>query len=321
LAQVAILAQRRLQLHPDNSEATKKARLMTSGNSTDSEANLRFGAQSDLLSVRIIYSDMAPQEVKTEFTVASMFLGEGSRIEAKLYQIGVRDQLSTSIIWGLWFTGCATGLLVVGGMLPLGFIWASTLMLPLALVEILLLSRDLVDRILFGFDVYILLFLQIAMVFDAVVALKGSQKTIFWYCYLPTVFGSAFVDAYPAKYRALFAKIFFSASICVLVCWNFLYFLWYTGQKFNLSMIIHHVSDQTTLFVFYIRHIYVSFFRPGHFVLIKGDVCTRRESVQVSKDLETGKQIFTFNKKAEEVVPSHSHRNQVTRQFSSRDHQ
>jgi len=321
LAQVAILAQRRLQLHPDNSEATKKARLMTSGNSTVSEANLRFGAESSLLNERIIYSDMAPQEVRTEFTVASMFLGEGSRIEAKLYQIGVRDQLSTSIVWGLWFTGCATGLLVVGGMLPLGFIWASTLMLPLALVEILLLSRDLVDRILFGFDVYILLFLQIAMVFDAVVALKGSQKTIFWYCYLPTVFGSAFVDAYPAKYRALFAKIFFSASICVLVCWNFLYFLWYTGQKFNLSMIIHHVSDQTTLFVFYIRHIYVSFFRPGHFVLIKGDVCTRRESVQVSKDLETGKQIFTFNKKAEEVVPSHSHRNQVTRQFSSRDHQ
>lgn len=234
---------------------------------------------------REIFSDMTPIEISTKRTVAASFLGEDSSIEALMYEIGVRNSYMQCVLWGMWYFGAITGMLVVSELLPLSCVWASILMLPLPFVTVLLLSTDLLAQILVSMDLYIIYILQFALFVDGIFYCQADRRRIFWYCFCPTMIASGLVDAYSAKYRPLFAKLFFSASICILVSFNCLMiFKWQVfgsaGKLVNISFALHHISDQLTLFVFYSRHLWCSVFSPEHYVMIKADVRTRRhESV------------------------------------------
>lgn len=232
--------------------------------------------------VRTIFSDMMPREIKTTRSVASIFFGENSTVEHYMFLFGVKNQRATTILWVMWYIGAITGLLVVGRALPLYWVWASLLMLPLPAVTIILLSVDLLEEIMASIDVYIIWILQFALFVDGIYYCKADLRRVFWYCYLPTMAAAGLVDAYPAKFRPLFGTLFFSASLVILLIWNcFLVFKWEVfgdpTKLTNVSFALHHVSDMLTLLVFYSRHLYCSIFRPNYYAMIKADVMTGRQ--------------------------------------------
>lgn len=239
---------------------------------------------------RVIYCDMSPCDISTRKTVASLLLGEGSKTEEHLFHMGVRSHHAQGVLWGMWFVGAAIGLFAVADAIPVGFVWASLFMLPLPVVTIMLLSVDLVCQLAASMDMYIIYILQFALLVDGIYYCNADLRRIFWYCYVATLFASGLVDAYPAKYRALFAKLFFSSALCILAIWNFfLVFKWEVfgshAKLVNISFTLHHLSDQLTLGVFYSRHLFCSILWPDHFVLIKADVRTGLRSVY-RKDTE-----------------------------------
>lgn len=253
----------------------------------ESEASLGLAVTESLVRSREIYSDMIPKGISTRNTVAAMFLGEDSQIEHMMFEAGVRNQHMQGVLWGMWYIGAIIGMLTVAEVAPLGCVWASLLMLPLPAVYGLLLSTDLLGEILISMDLYIIYILQFALFVDGIFYCGADLRRIFWYCFAPTMIASGLVDAYSAKYRPLFAKHFFSASICILVSFNgLMIFKWQVfgsaGKLVNVSFALHHISDQLTLFVFYCRHLWCSIFRPDHYVMIKADVRTRRHEKVLS---------------------------------------
>jgi len=231
------------------------------------------------VSHRVIYCDMGPCDISTRKTIASLLLGEGSSTEEYLFSMGVRNRYAQGVLWGMWLVGATIGLFAVAAAIPVGFVWASLLMLPLPVVTVMLLSVELVWQLAASMDLYIIYILQFALFVDGIYYCNADLRRIFWYCYMPTLFASGLVDAYPAKYRALFAKLFFSSSLCILAIWNcFLVFKWEVfgshAKLVNISFLLHHLSDQLTLGVFYGRHLFCSILWPDYFVLIKADVRT-----------------------------------------------
>jgi len=228
---------------------------------------------------RYVYSDMVPREVKTSHTVAALFLGEGSWAEHLMFEVGVKNPYHTSVIWGLWYIGAIVSLAAVGGFLSKTFVWASLLMLPLPILTVLLVSTDLLKELCTSMDLYIIYILQFAFMVDGVFYCKQDIRRVFWYCYLLTMIASGLVDAYPAKFRAFFAKLFFWNAIGILAVFNaLLFFKWEAfgdlTKLANVSFTLHHISDQLTLGVFYCRHIYCSTYYPNYFVMIKAEVLT-----------------------------------------------
>lgn len=228
---------------------------------------------------RLIYSDMEPRVVSTKNTITAKIVGEGSSTEATLFGIGVKNwKNSTTILWAMWFLGAVVGMLVVGGLVRRVWVWLSLLMLPLPILTILLLNTDLVYEILCGLDVYVVYILQLAQVIDGIYYCKFDIRWVFWCCYIPTIIASGLLDAYPAKWRSMFEKLWFGAAIAILVWWNILLvFKWRIFETPGvLGMLIHHISDQATLLIFFGRHLYCSFHHPNHFVMIKAEVLTGR---------------------------------------------
>lgn len=254
---------------------------------SDYESEASVGVTESLVRSREIYSDMIPKGISTRNTVAAMFLGEDSQIEHMMFEAGVKNQHMQGVLWGMWYIGAIIGMLTVAEVAPLGCVWASLLMLPLPAVYGLLLSTDLLGEILISMDLYIIYILQFALFVDGIFYCGADLRRIFWYCFAPTMIASGLVDAYSAKYRPLFAKHFFSASICILVSFNgLMIFKWQVfgsaGKLVNVSFALHHISDQLTLFVFYCRHLWCSVFSPEHYVMIKADVRTRRHETVMS---------------------------------------
>jgi len=254
------------------------------------------GASAPLVTLRVIYSDMTPKEVRTTHTVASLLLGEFSTLEHVFFELGVKNQAGTSCLWGLWYIGAFTGLLVLDRVLPMSCVWVSLLMLPLPIVATALLSVDLAVSCLACMDLWIIWLLQGALLLDGVYYCRADLRIVFWICYLPTMIVSGLMDAYPAKYRAFFCKLFFSASLAILVFWNYLLVYRYSvipvpDKLNNVGILLHHLSDQLTLGVFYGRFLWASFGeRAQYFVMIKGDVLTRKTDLSYEEvsDLEDG---------------------------------
>jgi len=248
------------------------------------------------LKIRTMECDMQPMEVRTTKTVAAMILGEASDTEGMMFAIGVKSRAGQGLLWSLWFIGACVGISVVGEALPMHFVWVSLLMLPLAMVTTFLMSCDVLRSLFSSLDVYVLGILQFAFFVDGIYYCGADRRSIFWGCYLPTMFASLFVDAYPAKYRDVFAKLFFSASLIILIIWNLL--LVYKWKAFgNMSkmvsqtFLLHHIADQLTLLVFYCRHLWVSTFTPEHFVMIHASVCTRHEQLEMAYEIEDGMEV------------------------------
>jgi len=253
---------------------------------------------------RVLYSDMQPVEISTRRTVASLFVGEGSELESVMFHLGVKSDNCRVVLWGLWFTGAFVGMFAVGRFVPLGFIWASLLMLPLPFVALLLMSVDLIRELLSSMDIYIITILQVALFIDGLYFCNVDIRSLFFFCYLPTMAVSGLVDAYPQKFRPLFALLFFGSALAVLFFWNYLLiFHWMVfGDSLKdvlkwkgLAFTLHHVSDQVTLAVFYSRHVWCSIFRNEFFVMIKAEVLTRRELVESVIDVEdNGEEVEHF---------------------------
>jgi hypothetical protein len=275
-----------------------------------------------LIVKRVMFSDMTPIEIDTQKTVAAFFLGQGSSTEAFFFSLGVKNRIATGVLWTLWYIGAVIGLLSIARVLPEGFIWASVLMVPLPVVMTLLLSVDLLREVLSSMDLYVLFILQFAFFVDGIYYCKADIRRLFWYCYLPSMVASGLVDAYPAKYRAFFAKLFFSAAVCILIAWNcLLIFRWQVfgtkpSQKLtNISFALHHFSDQATVLLFYFRHLYRSVWHPSYFVMIKGEVLTTREKLECSVEIdEDGKE------REHHFLPHERRRSEVRASISASPH-
>lgn len=246
--------------------------------------------------IRTIECDMQPMEVRTSKTVAAMILGEASDTEGMMFEIGVKSRAGQGLLWSLWFIGACVGISAVGEALPIHFVWVSLLMLPLALVTTFLMSCDVLRSLFSSLDVYVLGILQFAMFVDGIYYCGADRRSIFWGCYLPTMCASLFVDAYPAKYRDVFAKLFFSASLIILIIWNLLLVYKYNAfgnmsKMVSLTFLLHHIADQLTLLVFYCRHLWVSTFTPEHFVMIHASVRTKHEQLELAYDIEDGMEV------------------------------
>lgn len=249
------------------------------------------------LKARTMEADMQPIEVRTSASVTAYILGEDSNVEGMMFEIGVKSKAGQGLLWSLWFVGACVGLLGVAEALPIHFVWGSLLMLPLALVTTLLMSRDVLRGLFKSLDVYVLGILQFAFFVDGIYYCGADLRSIFWACYLPTMFASLLVDAYPAKYRDVFAKLFFSASLIILIVWNLLLvYKWKAFGDFHkmvsLTFLLHHIADQLTLLVFYCRHLWVSSFTPEYFVMIHASVCTRHEQLEFDYDVEDGHEVI-----------------------------
>lgn len=249
-------------------------------------------ASTPLLHHRVIYCDMEPCDVSTRKTIASLLLGEGSSTEEYLFHMGIKNRYAQGVLWGMWSVGAIAGLLAVAAAVPVGFVWASLLMLPLPVVTVMLLSVDLVKQLAASMDLYIIYILQFALFVDGIYYCRADLRRIFWYCLMPSLFASGLVDAYPAKYRAQFATLYFSSSLCILAVWNvLLVFKWEvfgsSAKLVNISFTLHHLSDQLTLAVFYGRHLFCSILWPDYFVLIKADVRTGLRSAYRKDTMES----------------------------------
>lgn len=240
-----------------------------------------------LLKLRCIYSDMQPMEIKTTHTIAALVLGENSAAENMMFEHGVKKKHGSIVLWALWYIGAITGVLCVAKVLPMYLVWASVLMLPLPFVVLALSCTDLLVEVFSNLDVYIIYILQFALFVDGIYYCGADKRTVFWVCYLPTMLASGIIDCYPAKYRAFFAKFFFSNMIAILLVWNYLLaFRWnafgsiYHLKMGSLSFLLHHISDQATLAIFYLRHLFCSFFSEDYYVMIKADVLTGHQECE-----------------------------------------
>merc|ERR1719277_2701066 len=148
--------------------------------------------ESKRKTIRMIESVKEARHVRTDRSIASLFLGYHSRAEHMLFVIGVKNEISTGILWSLWFLGSFGGLLVVAGFLPKACIWISLLMLPLPTVAFLLLSKDLVCEILEEIDFYVVSILQ-TMLFLTALHRVRDQNAVFWISFYPTMMVSVAV--------------------------------------------------------------------------------------------------------------------------------
>lgn len=228
---------------------------------------------------RSIYTEMAPYQVSTTRTVASMIFGESSFIESRLYHYVIRDEVSNGCLMLTWLTGAIVGMLVIGRSIPLNFVWVSLLLIPLPILTMLELSVDLLRKLFVSMDLWILYILCFGLVVDGIYYCRADLRSVFWLSLIPSMFASGVVDAYPAKYRPKFGLFASSMAIILIVCWNLtLIFKWRQFGSMDdllaVSSILHHTSDQLTLFVFCCRHLWCCIQHPDYLVMIKADVRT-----------------------------------------------
>lgn len=243
--------------------------------------------------MRFIEPVMTPYLVRTEQTVAAGILGVHSEAERMLFYLGVKEKMCTNALWIAWFLGVAVGLLVLADVLPVAFVYCSFLSLPLPLIAFFLLSTDLVRIILHEMEFYIIMTLQVVLITHAFmhfthlghadglheVHAHWDNKCIAIICFIPSMIVSGFLDAYPAKWRAVFEILFYSGSICVFVAWNSMIMF---GEHGSWAPVTSHIGDNLTLLLFYIRHIWCAVHKPELLVMIKSDVDTVREVLTYS---------------------------------------
>jgi hypothetical protein len=227
--------------------------------------------------VRLIEPVEGPVQIRTERTLVSQVLGYRSSLEAILFHVGVRSSWTTGFLWLLWLLGVLIGFAVILDMIPIYFVWACLMMLPLPFVTFSLLSKDLVALLLMELDIYLITILQMVL-FATATHYLHDNKLIFWYCYIPTLIVAPFVDGYPAKYRPLFSTLFFIGLLGIFLLWNAI-LIW----KFHtMSPVRAHIGDNVTLALFYGRHLWTAHFSPDTFIVLKSSIRTFQETVNVS---------------------------------------
>lgn len=228
---------------------------------------------------RILEPVSNPRLVRTKRTLASLVLGQESTFEAWIFLHAAKNTQSMYINWGLWVIGALGGGLTVFRFLPIHCIWISLLMVPFPVMIFLIFSKDLIVELIREVDCAIIFVLQFFLAFWAVLRL-WDVRCVFWACYFPTMCVSPLIDAYPAVYRSLLAKVFFSGMICVFVAWNIL-LIYRDG---DWAPVTTHAGDNLTLLIFYLRHLWAATYHEDEFIMIKCTVHTTRETLKVTED-------------------------------------
>lgn len=226
---------------------------------------------------RIIKPVAEARRVRTKRTLASLALGQGSRAEARLFQWGARDGLPLRTLWTAWYVGLVAGLLALVEVVPAWCVWVATLMTPLPLVTVALLSKDLVLEILHELDFYLIQILQGVALTHGLVETWKDERRFFWLLYLPSLIVAPLVDAYPAKYRPRFIQLYFVGMLCILVGWNV-----FELSKKSLHFFTYNVGDLATLSLFYLRQIYAATWQKDNYVLISCAMYTALERVSLN---------------------------------------
>lgn len=270
-------------------------RSMLSTTSGISYGSSVFSVGEGRARVRLIEPVMVPRIVRTEKSIAAIFLGVGSQTESWLFSMGAKDGCGKYVLWALWLLGMTTSLLVLGDVVPHFWVFGCVLALPLPIVAFLLLSQDLVMEILEELELYIVLLLQGVLVTHALMSLthvtherKWDIKCLAVLCYVPSIIVMSLMDAYPTRYRRIFQILFSSGGIAVLVTWNLLIII----EHGNLGPLTSQFGDNFTLLLFYCRHIRTAVAHPDAFVVITSMVHTKHEKVRLTKPLpESGVKI------------------------------
>ncbi|CAK0850655.1 unnamed protein product, partial [Prorocentrum cordatum] len=149
-------------------------------------------------------------------------------------------------------------------------------MVPLPLVTVSLLSKDLVLEILRELDFYLIQILQGVALLHGLVETWEDERRAFWFLYVPSLVVAPMVDAYPAKYRPHFLQLYFVGMLCILVGWSA-----FELSKKSLHFFTYNVGDLATLSLFYLRQIYAATWQQDSFVLISCAMCTAHERVNL----------------------------------------
>lgn len=251
--------------------------------------------------IRIIEAEFPVKRINTDRTLASVLLGKGSRAEALLFKMAVKDRWPGRILWVLWWIGAIFGMMSLINAGPDFFIFGSVFMLPLPLFAFSVLSLDLVWEVLFSFECYVTSGLQ-TMLMGTAMNLIRDRRVAFWAFFFPTMICATFVDAYPAKFRAVFAKLFFTSMGCVYLVWLAFLFFGLMDPIYNREWEVEELSGKAvssiaqntaTLLAFCGRQLCSAVMTPDNFVLILAPVKTSRIHVEPEMEDIDGVQKFT----------------------------
>jgi len=247
----------------------------------------------DSQSIRVVEPVKRSRRVETKNTIASSLLGKGSRLENMLFRMAVQNYWTSRLLWSLWLAGVGLGLTSLIQWIDLHFVWCSVLMLPLPAFTVMVLSIDLVLEVLTQFEYYLITSLQVFLAAAAAGMLR-DKRIVFWVCLMPSMLIATLIDAYPHRYRRIFSVMFFSAMQGMLLFWAAALtfrLVPLTDSWFELAYLEGKVAStccsmMVTLSAFCCRHLFVSIWKPDHFVLILGSVRTLK--VQVKTELNQG---------------------------------
>lgn len=244
----------------------------------------KFNEEGDTTTLRCIKAFHEPQYIRTHMSVAAMFLGERSRLEKAMFNIGAKNRDITGLLWGCWWFGCSVSLLTLLDFFPVYFTWTSLLMLPLPMVTLPVLSEDLTKCVLADFQFYVLLAGNFWIFYCALQIQGGQLAWLFWICAYPTILIAPLVDAYPPRFRTFFAKHFFFGIICITLVWLIVIFdtrtipLRIIDSKFGEHYSNNYVSQTLTAAVgligFCNKYLYTVFFHPSEFVILQVPLLT-----------------------------------------------
>lgn len=251
----------------------------------DDDETEPLAASSTRFESRVTEPEKGLAIVRTQRTLASVMCGLDSIFAHTLYEVSMENPYFTTGLFVLWYAGASLGLLALVQVLPMAFIYAGLLMIPLPLLAWMLLCKDLVLEVLRELEFYVVSALHIVVLASAVFLLQGEQR-VFWYCFAPTMGLAGMADAYPARARPLFARFYFSGMTAVLVIWNLmLIFGWcewkprfYNVGRIRGSLAACSFTTSFTVLLFFVRHVCVAFQHPDRFVIIRSHVKTYHKS-------------------------------------------
>lgn len=253
--------------------------------------------QEETTTLRVIKSFHQPQYIRTQMSLAAMFLGEGSRIEKVFFNIGAKDRIITGVLWGFWWLGCSISLLSLLDLLPENRKWAAVLMLPLPVVTVPVLSEDLVKKILQNFHFYVLLAGNFWIFYCALIIQNGELVWFFWLCAYPTILIAPLVDAYPPRFRTFFAKHFFIGITCITIVWLVVILDGQTipirkiesrfGVAYSNNFVSQTVTAAVGLMGFSFRYLCNAFFHPSTFAILEVPLLTLHEQFALKVERTT----------------------------------
>jgi len=271
-------------------------RSVATGSDDDPKIEGMHSAVSMRTRIRIIEAERSARRINTERTLASVLLGKGSRAESKLFKMAVKDRWPGRILWTLWWFGAVSGMLALVHVGPSFMAFFSVFMLPLPIFALSVLSLDLVWEVLQCFECYIITGMQVLLLGNAIVLIQ-DRRAVFWAFFFPTMISASLVDAYPAKFRSIFAKLFFTSLGIVYLVWLAFLFFGLMDPVFDKEWEIEELSGKavssiaqntTTLLAFCGRQLASAIRTPNNFVLIMSPMRTQRVHVEPEVEMKDG---------------------------------